>query len=408
MTTPADTSALRDAREQSARGSPVWFAERVLLGALLHDPSRIEQVAGWLTAQDFCDPQHSALFATMLGLHVTGELGLVRDSQRHAGFTVQYANAHNVNLVCEAVRAGRFAPAGADVRAVVAEAYQVGAVVSDSQVARYGQMTLEMSARRQVGVWAVALEAAASPEMTVDNEGTALQNTHAAVLDNLADLDAQARRSLGQGVGPWDRSSSPVPAAGPVMPLPAPLLQTYQRRVIQAVICDDPTWREAGLTQRLRPEDFVGSPAHASTWRVVQDLVCRNEPVDPITVAWHLQAASAAEDGPVGLPVADLVDMRRAPDGDVARAVSTVARAALAEHARIARVEVQSAANDRSTPLADVMGSARDAADRLDHHARRLGIGPSRLGPSTISRTLAGESAIPTPSQPSPARSRVR
>jgi replicative DNA helicase len=161
--------------------------------------------------------------------------------------------------------------------------------------------------------------------------------------------------------------------------------------VIQAVITD-PWWSRSGLIERLRPEDFRGSPAHATTWRAIQLLDGRNEPIDPVMVAWTAerliadpQTAHEANLRP-GLSPSDLASMRDAPLGDIHRAVTTVVRSALSHHARQARLQIRTAAAAHPTSLDNALTAAATVTSDLHQTASRL----TRSTDSPISRALGG------------------
>jgi hypothetical protein len=390
MTTPGRDGSARNASGLSGAGSAAWYAERALLGALLHQPDRLDQVVTWLRPEDFWDPAHRAVFATVAGLHDAGELPSVDDTR---------VITQNVLAVRDAMESHRFSATGTGIaRDLLPELFRDGAGLTEPQYTRYGQMVLDMSARRQIEAWGVLLERAAGPDMTVDDDLTALHQTHDAVMNNLADLDAQARRSTGQVIKRLAEPAGPVPIALPSTPLPSTLIEQAERRVINAVLAGDPTWRESGLLQRLRPEDFAGNPAHAATWQAIQSLAGRGHPIDPITVAWQTELIPDGEQS--ALPAAALMAMREPPTGDVARAISTVARSALHHHASTARQQLRTAAADRAASLGEVISAAQDAATALQDQANRLVTTPRPS--SSLSRTLAGESTVAAQPPPSP------
>jgi hypothetical protein len=99
--------------------------------------------------------------------------------------------------------------------------------------------------------------------------------------------------------------------------------------------------------------------------------------------------------------------MREPPTGDVARAISTVARSALQHHASVAREQLHTAVADRAASLGDVISAAQDAATTLQDQASRLVTTPRPA--SSLSRALAGESTVAAQPAPAPlTRGRTR
>jgi hypothetical protein len=412
MTTPGRRGPAFSARGSSGPGSSTWHAERALLGALVRRPERIDHLSEWLQSRDFADPEHQGVFATVAGLHARGVLRPVPETAPVSGdveIATQQAIARNVLALRDALATRRFTDVVyGSLPDLLPQLYRAGSGLHAAQYTRYGQMVLEMSARRQIEDWGVALERAAGPDMTTDNDVTALEVTQMSIVDNLARLDIRVRRSEGQAVGQLDGIVSAVPVAPVSSTLPHAMVERAERRVIHAVLSDDPQWRESGLLQRLRPEDFVASPAHRATWCAIQAVAASGVPIDPITVAW--QAETAVEgDGTPGQPAlspAELATMREAPTGDVGRAISTVTRSALAHHARHARQEIQ-AATDRGNDVATAITAAQETAGLLGEHAERLAT--TTRASSPLTRRLAGENTAVAPAlPPSLRRARTR
>ncbi len=360
-----------------------------------HNPAYLDQIGSWLHPDHFADQRHGEMFATLVGLYDVGELrAFPRAADGQPNPAAEQQAAHNIMAVrAAAARNGRASPGVFD----LAGLSQAGVGLGEGQVVGYGRMVIDMFVRREMEHYGVALEAAATPETTRETQGSALQTTQDVIEANLRDLDALARRSVGDGVPslarPGPLNPIPLASAPPLTLITGAMLAHHQRRVIHAVVCDDPTWREVGVIARLRPEDFVGSPALAATWRVIKQMHAQGEPVDPITVAWHAQGA--AQTGGEVLPAQTLVSMREPPGHDVDRSISTVARAALAVYAGATRAEIHVAANDRSAPITEVIGTTRDAAVRLGEHAGRLGIRARPAASNAIARTLAGQLDTP-------------
>ncbi|WP_026316738.1 DnaB-like helicase N-terminal domain-containing protein [Actinokineospora enzanensis] len=416
MTAPDRPGPDLTAWTQSATGTATWMAERAVLGALLRRPERIAEMSTWLSAQDFVDPQHQGVFATIEGLHAAGELRPIA-----AEFTAlsdldeatQQAMTRNVLAVQDALVSHRFAETYGVTRTLMPDLYIAGAGAGPAQYNRYGQMVVEMSVRRQVEQWGVRMEQASLAEPAAEGDIAALQGTREAMMENLSDLTVQIRRSRGDITSRIESNPAEAPVVVPTAALPPRLVERAERQVIQAVLAD-PQVQESGLLQRLRPEDFTASKAHENTWRAIQ-AVAERGPVDPILVAWEAEVLAAdprhgyrAEDR-VALGAAELSSMSTEPVGDVGRAVSTVARSALARHARLAQQEIQKAVGDRRLGVAETVATANDVGEELEQNAERL-VGVDRKPKeSAISRMLSGERSTVGGAQPDPAaRPRTR
>lgn len=415
MTAPGRSGPAVDATSvdaTSGMGSATWLAERALLGALLRRPERTTRLDGWLSASDFADPQHRAVFTAIAGLHRAGEMRAITadpavlaapDEATSRGTTT------NVLAVREALHSGRFGTVEVtSYPELLTDLYAAGSSAGGEHFLRYGQMVVEMSARRQLEGWGVRLELAATTPQTAEGELAALQATREAMMAELTTLARQVLQGREQdGMVGGFVGAAEAPVIQPSAPLPPKLVERAERHVIHAVIAD-PRWREEGLLDRLRPEDFA-SQAHANTWRAIQAVAKRGEPVDPVTVAWEAEVVAQnprsgfrAEDRAV-LSAVELSGMSTAPTGDTGRMISTIARSSLTKLAREARQEIAQAAADRGRGVQDALATGRAAGERLEEHASRLGGTPAKPAElSPMARRLAGERDPATITAPAP------
>jgi len=394
MSTPATTEPHRGttaATPNSADGSAVWLAERALLGALLHNPHRTTELNPWLHAHDFADPAHQAIYTTIGGLHDAGQLhptnrSTPQDGQRHA-------ITQNVLAVRDALRTQR-GTAGVEYIGYdqLVELYQAGSAATTAQYIRYGRMILETSIRRQLHTWAIHLEHA----VTAETDHTPLPR--AATTRQLAALTTQALQPNELAINPLATSPPPNILDTPPAQLPSKLVERAERHLIHAVIAD-PHPRHTSLLELLHPEDFVASTAHANTWRAIQTLARRGDPIDPVTVASETEPLTS--DPSQRLAARDLATMRTPPHGDTHRAIATVARSALTNHARRARLGIQQAAADRRHTLHDALTTVHAIGTELEQHTTRLARVTQPDQPSSIRQVLDGERpavpAIPLP-----------
>ncbi len=371
---PAQPRAQLSAADLSAEGSATWRMERAVLGALLCRPERIDRIGIWLGAQDFADPRHRAVFATIAGLHAAGELRPVPDefaSVPAVSPAVAGAITLNVVDVREALESQRFAdiePASA--RAVVPDLYRAGQNVGQDKLPFYGKRIVGMSARRQIEAWGIRIEQAATSDAVAGGDVGVFETTRAAMMENLADLAIQVRRANGEVVARLERNPVEVPLVEITAPPKFGLVKRAEEQLIHAVIAD-PQWH--GLLDRLRPEDFLAFAGHENTWRAMQELRRRDEPTDPMMVGSELEAVVAVpgRDG-ARLSMDHLMTMGTAPPPGVARAVDLVTRSALAQHARLAREELQEVAVDRGQDVGAVLQKAGSAGEGLAAQAQRL------------------------------------
>lgn len=387
-------------------GTATWLAEQAVIGALLRSPHKISQLAPWLSADAFAEPLHRGLFAAIDQRQRGGSLHLVDpppvamwdmnpdDRQRSV------ANMIEIQLALEAAAD----PAAPSVAApTLAEIAHAGTGVSDQQLLAFGRMVLEGSVRRQLDGWGVHLQhAVADLHATGTLDTAVLDQSTDAVIDHLLELQAQM---AGRGAPHTARQGAP-PRVGPAPGLPADLVARAQRAVIGAVLTE-PRWQH--LLNRLQPEDFVGFPAHATTWQAMQEAALEG-PMHPVTVAaaserLSYQAMADGTDLAPGLPVTQLQMLASAPARQIRRAVVDVAAAALAEHAGRARNQMQEAAADPRRDVTAAVDLAKVVVARFGERATRL-IRADRAG--SLSERLDEAPIVSPPVSVPPGRSRGR
>lgn len=367
----------RSARDQSARGTASWHMERRVLASLLRQPNRIETLGGALREQHFADPNHRAVFATIAGLHAKGWLRTIYVEQTSLAEMPQFASdalVRNQRDVVQALEAGWFTDAPRGDLATLVTDLTLAAARATQPPEPYARKVREMALRRDVETWGVALHNAAIPDQAADIDLSTLSDTVDAVMQNLSELVQDFRPSR----DPADITTAPlraVPAVKAAAPPPRLLVERAERDIIHAVLAD-PRGPAAPLLTRLRPEDFTALPEHRATWRAIQSLFDRNEPIDPLMVAWESEVLAASPaaplDGRTALPAEALIEMSTTPAKDIAKGVSLVARASLSELARKGRDLVQNSAANRESGVGDAVSSVRDYGTGLLQEARRL------------------------------------
>jgi replicative DNA helicase len=412
------------------------LAEAALLGALLWDPRRLQDVK-WLTPADFSRPSHQAIYQTLTGLIADGEQvdllslpDVLRRGDYHdihsdttSGNGPLSAHALSELLSMTPASAGADAPPGGP---------------THSEHRRYGEIVLEASIRRQV------LRAGVSIEQTgleysyrgVDDAFTAIDRVLDATttrLDELTRRLGESRRAasaIGAALSDSPRGASLTretttseigaaldagTAGSPEqltrsLELPAPSAAAL-RHAEYALIgaCLTQPWLREIAQNRLRAEDFA-EPEVAATWLALGDLVDRGEPVDFVLLAAEVQRHDEHPDYGHGLEPLQLATLsRRADVVSGSRAIAEVIRAALTRAAEHAHSVLAAAGTDRTQNSAEVLGTAHAALRRIDAIRWRLD-GQSRQstrGGTTSSRpTVTGQALDQAPTAPSRAAAR--
>ncbi|MGW5096399.1 DnaB-like helicase N-terminal domain-containing protein [Streptomyces nodosus] len=307
---------------------PVFHVEQALLGALLLDPHRVDDVIG-IAADSFSTAAHAALFAAITTLprpdpaehakntqwldHV---LATAREQAR--GLTASYL--HTLVQVCPWPR---HAPAYA--RMVEAE---------------HARRRLQTAAERLVQT--VHDATLPYPVQTVLTEADAL----AAVVDDIA-----ARFPPRAGVLP--RTAAPPPPAAPDH---TEAVEEEQLLLATATAC--PADIEA--VRWLLPDDLT-LPLHAGLWQCLTALARRGEPVDPVTVLWEAQQRGLLDDG---REPGEVLRLLAEPAGSVEHwGERALQRSLLAMADHTGRRITVYAGDPANTPFQLVVGARRALAD---------------------------------------------
>jgi replicative DNA helicase len=323
-------------------GGATWLAERAVLVALLYRPDRVAVLEPWLRASDFADPQHAAVYATVAGLRAAGELRPINAGASLHDPAFRSAILDNVLAVQEALHAGRFTETPlphVGVRDVI------GSVPADNEYVRYGQMVLESSARRRLQEWAVYFnEPIRAPQYGSWHgaETREFATIHDGLVNDVADLQQRTEQSTrSQDLGAFAQLAeidTPTPDTPLVVPATAPahkLVERAERDMLTAVLTDT-AGKHRRIRDRFEPGDFTASPRHAATWRAIQAVAHRGEPVNAITVAWEAERRPAEHGS--ALSAEELVELASAPALDsLRRQTTTVARASLYHRVQSAR-----------------------------------------------------------------------
>ncbi|MCX4480991.1 replicative DNA helicase [Streptomyces cellulosae] len=351
---------------------PVFHVEQALLGALLLDPHRLDDVSG-ITADSFSTAAHAALYGAISTLprpdpaeHAKNTKWLDRvltaGREQARGLTATYL--HSLIQVCPWPR---HAPAYA--RMVEAE---------------HARRRLHTAAERLIHtVHDVSLP---HPVHTVLTEADAL----AAVVDDIANR-------FPPRAGALPRTTEPSPPAAPDH-----TEAVEEEQILLATATAYPA--DIEVVRWLLPDDLT-LPLHAGLWQCLTALAHRREPVDPVTVLWEAQQRGLLDDGSQPGKVLRLL---AEPAGSVEHwGERALQRSLLATTEHTGR-RIQAYADDpANTPFQLVVGARRALADiaavrtRWQHATAPLSCPPPRRQPAPTTRagpptTTAAHTARPT------------
>ncbi|WP_345961613.1 DnaB-like helicase N-terminal domain-containing protein [Streptomyces sp. BRB040] len=306
---------------------PVFHVEQALLGALLLEPHRLDDVSG-IAADSFSTAAHAALYAAISTLprpdpaeHAKNTKWLDRvlatSREQARGLTATYL--HTLIQVCPWPR---HAPAYA--RMVEAE---------------HARRRLQTAVERLIHtVHDVCLP---HPVQTVLTEA----DTLATVVDDIANRFPPRAGVL------------PRPPAPPPPPAPDSAEAVEEEQILLATATAYPA--DIDTVRWLLPDDLT-LPLHAGLWQCLTTLARRNEPVDPVTVLWEAQQRGLLD----GSEPAEVLRMLAEPAGSVEHwGERTLQRSLLATAEHTGR-RIQAYADDTAnTPYQLVVGARRALAD---------------------------------------------
>ncbi len=266
------------------------FVEKALLGAILNEPTRREEVP-WLEVNDFTNPLCRALwqhFRTGVAPHLTPPIDYVTLSDALRGETDLHPRLTAPSQIAE---------------------LQIQAP-GDADPVAYGRILVELAIRKQLICLGLKIGTVASQNIQPD---------HAELLptlDAIADLGHRWQRihllppsapSLGDSQGSRRLLATPVTGRGDGgrQIEPSRELALAEMAALKAAVHDSPKGSRSLLLARLRPGDF-SQPKIAVTFHAVEHLNSTGSHVDEITVAWEL--VRGFQDWGPGL---DLNELRR-------------------------------------------------------------------------------------------------
>ena len=353
---------------------PVYFAEQALLGALLLEPDRLDEVPG-LTPEAFSTTAHGAVFAAIRCLpapdpaqHVRNTVWLdkVLASARKQARAVSASYLHTLIQVCPSPR---HAPA-------------------------YARMIETEHARRTLYEGAQRLAQAA-------RDTTHPQPVPAALA--AADALAHALDHLSTGFPPGPAS---LPRTHTPTPLPAHDGEAAdeEERLLLASALAQPTAIEG--MRWLTAGDFV-HPPNAGLWQAATALARRRAPVDPVTVLWEAHHRGLLTPG---TEPAELLESLGAPGaGEPQYWGERVLRRSLLATAHHVAHRIEAFINDSATTAHQLLLGSRRALAELNavrarwHHATSPTPAPPRhtARPAARPRPDPPQTTAPSPSRTS-------
>ncbi|WP_327669567.1 MULTISPECIES: DnaB-like helicase N-terminal domain-containing protein [unclassified Streptomyces] len=307
---------------------PVFHVEQALLGALLLEPHRLDDVSG-ITPDSFSTAAHAALYTAITTLprpdpaeHAKNTKWLDRvlatGREQARGLTASYL--HTLVQVCPW-------PSHAPAYARMVEAERA-------------RRRLQTAAERLVHtVHDVSLP---HPVQTVLTQADALT----AVVDDIAH-----RFPPRAGVRP--RTTAPPPPAGP-----DPIEIVEEEEILLATATAYPA--DIDSVRWLLPDDLTPS-LHAGLWQCLTALARRNEPVDPVTVLWEAQQRGLLDDG---FDPGEVLRMLAEPAGSVEHWGERALQRSLLAIAEYTGRRIEAYADDpANTPFQLVVGARRALAE---------------------------------------------
>lgn len=380
--------------------SAATLAEGALVGALIWDPRRAEDVSRWLRPTDFTSFVDGRMYEAILGMIADGRAdglvgalpGVLARWEYSEGFPPHQEHGHVewMMRVDERLRATPAPPPSGVARLPEKYADRLGlpTVVETtgprSEHVRYAQMVLENATRRDVLQMGVQIGAAAERSLGDLNEAaptlSAMLEQTSTRLDQLASRLAVAADSrISQALSPGQRSRVtgarwPHEVGEPAArPLTRKALERAEIETIAGALAVPELRRE--LVNRLESGDFSMDTAGA-TWDALVALHDRGDPLDYVTLAWEAERRAPIS-GP-GLPPDLLLRLGLAETSPEAWGASEiVSRAALIAHTKAAQQEVQEAAMHPASTARQLVDAARSAYRGAGEHARRLSGGQS-------------------------------
>ena len=326
------------------------FVERALLGAILNDPPRRQDVP-WLEVDDFTNPLCRALWHHL-----------------QAGVASGLTPSVDYVALSDAIRKPSDLHQRLTAPSQIAE-LQIQAPTRPDPTA-YGQIIVEVAIRNQLTV--LGLKIGETARQTAQPNHIHLL----AVIEAIARVERRWERthpalsapSLGDAqANPNFRATHPLDREQYALQTEPPRdLAIAETAVVNVAVHDCPKGSRSLLLARLRPGDF-SQPRIASTFQAVEDLASTGRHVDEITVGWEL--ARGFKDQEPGLNMTEL--RRDALVGQLEPGdIQTIKNASMQRSLAMAGKELARAAENLKTNLS----VASERASRFLQSATDVGL----------------------------------
>lgn len=304
----------------------------------------------WLTAADFAYPDHAAIYATIAGLHADGELLPVSDS----------AIMRNLGPIQAALHGQVFAQVGDPNQIRLRDLLGAAPPSAASLHVLYARTVLELRALRTIRAMGAAM---------TQVDALPADDLHETMVATVGDLEtrvaqASSRSVLDPLIAAAVDTRLPLPPAAP-----NPRLVERAERAVLAGVLNDPDGSLTDLLGRIQPDDLAHSAEHQNTWRAIQVVARRGEPVNVVTVA--LEAERLPSVHQPAMSIADMMALDP-PSHDMTRQVNVIGRASLHHRFKQAGSGLVAAAQQPGQQVAQLLTTARRATKDLHEHATRV------------------------------------
>ncbi len=336
---------------------PDQVAEQALLGSLLHAPDVVPEIAKFLRADDFSDPRLAATYTTITTLHDVGEL--IDVSTYESSADRQKASHTNHQRVLSELRQNQPSTRPASLIADLTTAAHhdnTGNLLTPDAQLRMARTVLADAARRAVTQAGIRTHRAAR----ATRWGVHRQHSIDTATTVLAELDTLAQR-LGAAGHPTshDAASQLNGLLDQSRPDRASTRFTglFTRRAERDLI----HLALRGNTEVLRfiPQDFANR-AHANTWRAIQALYDRREPVNYVSVYTETRALPARHRTTLSAQQLQHLEQRDLISAvSMTRSLETIAKSALRRNAATLETSLHDVATNRDLSSSTVVTAAQ-------------------------------------------------
>lgn len=356
--------------------NPRDFAERALLGTLLHEPGRVRDL-DWLSSDDFYRPAHQDVFAGVRDLVASHDTAAGGPPAEDAGSAVDGVDPvavwQRVQDRAEHASAQHTTLTAPGLHSLMETAPPAHA----AQPAVYATIVLESSMRRQISQDGMRVgQTSSSPELA-----TMLGEVSQA-LQHVEEVEQRWHGSNREPQTPTQGASEAVLREPP---------SSQQRTEAEHSLVEHVLARPELLDElpELAPDD-ISDPAVANTLRAAAEL--HADPAGPradaVTVAWQQQRSGLDGLSPEQLSAAS----GHTPVGDPQHDADVVLRGSLASHIQQASEAVQRTAQEPTLQPEAVLATARAAYQDVQQTAQRVSTSQQPSAAAQLASRGAGPS----------------